>query len=968
MRRFLRGSTLFVLLCSILTSLVVAQTQTGKIVVVGVPDRFKSANKGQSTSGLKSVGLRTRVVLAPVVLSGTGTKYADTAVAVTSADWTLKDPYGVTKSIPDTATGLNGKYVYFIPDTVGDWTVTMTATTALGPTTAATAKIVAAKWVGAGITLSTTQSVPDGCACHLIDPTNFSDWSKSQHAIAVKYKVNEAGGRFSLTSCMSCHSVGYDANASGNNGFDDVAKAEGFTTIPTNAPGVHDTLVAKYPKSMALAGIQCENCHGPAGQHKSGYPKAGDNKLDRSLSSDVCAPCHFSSDRHGIGYAWSASLHAISTTETAKNPQYTDRPVCARCHTGQGYINEVVGGKAQPLPATGLLVYDNPASIGCSTCHDPHNGSNAMQLRAKTVGDACIGCHLTRMSSRGLHTAGQGSMLMGANWTPFSIDIANAYLKAPSSSAQQNNAAVGPWSGWEFPGYNYENSSHSDMKDRCAGCHMASSPSYLAAYNSNFAKADTLITKLGGHTFKVAFENIVGTDTTTILNPTGCEECHGEVKIEFVELTQAKTSKMLSTLYDVLPKRDSTVSATAPKGAVILFTDTVWMQNNSKVPASAKRKLTLTERAAAYNYQFVNNDGSGGVHNYNYAKGLLMSSIEQVQLGAGAASIVSVKDVPYDNGKRVQVIWNAFPAEKWSLNQVTTYGVWRKDPMLPSLSAVKKASNFTEMMNLTGQGSRVVMAGSVWSYVGAVPASGFAQYSYVAPTLFDSTKVSGQRWSVFYIAGYSKDNAVVYSTQPDSGYSMDNVTPLAPAGITAWFTANTVTLKWRANTEEDVYQYAIYRGTTASFDPTGSTPVAKVRALEYRDALAQTGVMYYYKISAIDASGNESTFGAVSVLTGIVNEGGIPTEFSLLQNYPNPFNPSTEIGFNVPKTGYVKLVVYGLSGEVVATLVNQTMSPGTYRVVWNGRTDDGRSVASGAYFYHLQGEGFTATKKMTLLK
>src|SRR5512136_1129091 len=106
MSRFWRGATLFALLVSILTGLVMAQTQTGKIVMVGVPDRFKSANKSQSTTGLKTVGLRTRVVLTPVVLSGTGGKYADTDVPVTSASWTLKDPYGVTKTIQDTATGL----------------------------------------------------------------------------------------------------------------------------------------------------------------------------------------------------------------------------------------------------------------------------------------------------------------------------------------------------------------------------------------------------------------------------------------------------------------------------------------------------------------------------------------------------------------------------------------------------------------------------------------------------------------------------------------------------------------------------------------------------------------------------------------------------------------------------------------------------------------------------------------------
>jgi hypothetical protein len=219
---------------------------------------------------------------------------------------------------------------------------------------------------------------------------------------------------------------------------------------------------------------------------------------------------------------------------------------------------------------------------------------------------------------------------------------------------------------------------------------------------------------------------------------------------------------------------------------------------------------------------------------------------------------------------------------------------------------------------------------------------------------------------VFYVAGYSKDNAVVYATQPDSGYSTDNISPTAVQGVTAGFTTNTVTIKWKANAETDVYEYAIYRGTSASFTPT--TPVAKVRATQYQDVLSQTGVTYYYKVSAIDISGNEGAMTAVSVVTGVENSGGIPTEFALGQNYPNPFNPTTEITFAVPKQTNVKVVVYNLAGAEIATLVNQSMSPGNYRAMWNGRTDDGRSVASGVYFYHLQADGFTATKKMTLLK
>ncbi|MCX6134185.1 MAG: T9SS type A sorting domain-containing protein [Ignavibacteriales bacterium] len=751
--------------------------------------------------------------------------------------------------------------------------------------------------------------------------------------------------------------------------MDDVAKAENFTTVPTNAPGVFDTLVTKYPKSMARTGIQCENCHGPAGQHVAGMPVAGNNKLDETLSSEVCAPCHFSSDRHGIGYAWSASAHAISTTETERQPQYTSRPVCARCHTSQGYVNEVIGGKAQPVPATtGLLVYNDPMPVGCATCHDPHDGSNEKQLRAKTVGDVCIGCHITRMSTRGLHTAHQGTMLMGTNTAPFTMDVANAYLLAPSGSVQQNSAAVGTWGGWELPGYMYENSSHSDIKERCAVCHMASSPSFLASAASNFTKPDTMMTKMGGHTFRVAYDNTVGGVTKTILNPTGCEECHGEASIEFVELTKGKTDKLLAALYAALPKRDTIISTINPTGTPILFTDTITWQNNSKMPVTSKRKLSVVERAAAYNLQFVRNDGSGGVHNYNYAKGLLTSSLEQVKLGAGASSISSIKDVPVDNGKKVQVVWTAFPAEMYSYNKVVTYGVFRKDPMLPSLNSIKKVGNFTELMQTTAVGGSALMAGTVWTYVGSVPASAMQQYSYVAPTIFDSTKTSGQRWTTFYIAGYTAANTVAFATQPDSGYSVDNIAPASPAGTTASFLNNVVNLQWKANEESDIAAYAVYRGTTPNFDPAGTAPVAKVTTPLYRDAVSQSGVAYYYKISAIDQAGNESGYAAVSVVTSVETGSGIPTVFALNQNYPNPFNPSTEIAFSVPKQTPVKIVIYGLSGDVVATVVNLTMSAGNYRVTWNGKTDDGRSVASGAYFYHLQAEGFTATKKMTLLK
>jgi photosystem II stability/assembly factor-like uncharacterized protein len=89
----------------------------------------------------------------------------------------------------------------------------------------------------------------------------------------------------------------------------------------------------------------------------------------------------------------------------------------------------------------------------------------------------------------------------------------------------------------------------------------------------------------------------------------------------------------------------------------------------------------------------------------------------------------------------------------------------------------------------------------------------------------------------------------------------------------------------------------------------------------------------------------------------------VPSEYSLSQNYPNPFNPSTKIKFALPKEGAVKLYVYDASGRVVETLVNQKMNPGTFEVTWKG-TD----LSSGIYFYRIESEGFSETKKMILIK
>ena len=85
--------------------------------------------------------------------------------------------------------------------------------------------------------------------------------------------------------------------------------------------------------------------------------------------------------------------------------------------------------------------------------------------------------------------------------------------------------------------------------------------------------------------------------------------------------------------------------------------------------------------------------------------------------------------------------------------------------------------------------------------------------------------------------------------------------------------------------------------------------------------------------------------------------------------YPNPFNPQTTLAFEIPGQRDVTISVFDLSGCLVRSLiVGETYTPGRHEMVWNGRDEKGRQVASGTYFYRLETGSYSETKSMTLLK
>jgi hypothetical protein len=90
----------------------------------------------------------------------------------------------------------------------------------------------------------------------------------------------------------------------------------------------------------------------------------------------------------------------------------------------------------------------------------------------------------------------------------------------------------------------------------------------------------------------------------------------------------------------------------------------------------------------------------------------------------------------------------------------------------------------------------------------------------------------------------------------------------------------------------------------------------------------------------------------------------IPETFALGQNFPNPFNPSTVIEFALPRQSHVTLKIFNLTGQEIATLVDQKLPAGRHKANW-----DASGLQAGIYFYQFKVEGgFSQTKKLTLLK
>jgi predicted GH43/DUF377 family glycosyl hydrolase len=338
-----------------------------------------------------------------------------------------------------------------------------------------------------------------------------------------------------------------------------------------------------------------------------------------------------------------------------------------------------------------------------------------------------------------------------------------------------------------------------------------------------------------------------------------------------------------------------------------------------------------------------------------------------------APVIVSIHDVPNDQGRQVRVTWNSSRFDGIDpTHKIIEYNVWRKvDGGAAQSASLSQADLGRRMRQAKASGGQLAANGGLWDFVGSVPSHQFPQYAVVVPTLADST-AAGIALSTFFVSAHTSDPAVFFDSQPAAGYSVDNLAPSAPQGVVAKSVANAVELEWQAIPDADFRYYAIYRSTQSGFVPAPENLRASTIDTIFVDSQIDPQTKYYYRIAAFDFSGNQSRFSAeVSALVTSVEEAkgsAIPTVFALHQNYPNPFNPSTMINFDVPRDAQLTVKIYDALGREVRTLLEGHLATGAHHTVWDGKDNHGVSMGSGVYFVKLTTEGFESTKRLMLVK
>jgi hypothetical protein len=577
------------------------------------------------SGGLTTVGIGTPVYLEAEV------NIAIPASSIVSVTWALTNtPSGSAAAFSSSPLGPKvpiyepaDRLVYQVagrtllrPDLVGQYTVVATIVT-----TNSTPLVTN---VSKTITAATYMGVNTCALCHSggqIAENKVTPWQNTAHAHIFSQGIDGELGHYSQ-SCLACHTAGYDLNTNAvNGGFDDVMQQTGWI-FPTNQVSTNWAYMqAAYPSLATLGNIQCENCHGPGSQHA--YNLGNTNFISKTVNSGDCNQCHDAPTHHIYGTQWYASAHAGGLSTSPRVPSGPSRWMCVGCHTADGFIDRMDHVGSTNAYTTNTMY----AAIDCQTCHEPHGETTptnnphlirmlaAVTMQDGTVvtnageGALCLQCHHVRNGSAAVQLAnypiGQPTWLGGSAFGVHDgpqgdlIEGVNAFTYGQNIPSAAHRTAV---------------------TNLCVGCHMQPAPYGDPAY-----------LQAGGHTWSMSY-NVVTTNGSTLVTNSYdkvdvCVQCHGPINSfdmvrqdyngdGVIEGVQTEVQHLLDKLSTMLP--NSTYQANSNNYVA---------DGLVKSSVSFKTNWPTKFLMAGYNWQFVANDGSFGVHNAPFAVGLLKASI-----------------------------------------------------------------------------------------------------------------------------------------------------------------------------------------------------------------------------------------------------------------------------------------------------------------------------------------------------
>ncbi|PIE75908.1 hypothetical protein CSA17_05010 [bacterium DOLJORAL78_65_58] len=235
------------------------------------------------------------------------------------------------------------------------------------------------------------------------------------------------------------------------------------------------------------------------------------------------------------------------------------------------------------------------------------------------------------------------------------------------------------------------------------------------------------------------------------------------------------------------------------------------------------------------------------------------------------------------------------------------------------------------------------------------------EYSLVAPTLADSN-AAGLHTAVFFVRARTSQPGIFFDSAPDSGYSVNNRQPAPPTGLVIIYQQPAGTLlQWDASQEPDFAHFRIYRSLVAGQPPSPGTLHAVTDQTSFLDPTQEN---FHYQLTQVDQAGRESE--PAHYLSPVAP--AVP-DLAWLGNQPNPFNPTTELSLRTdPDGGPVRVGIFDSRGRLVRRFDAQPPGNGLLRLRWDGRDDQGRLCASGAYLAHLRQGTVTRRGKMLLVR